>query len=1206
MASEKIGTYQDLIEEGCGILKRLQGTRYNYGTPEVRPGLLADKAQEKVVSKLISKFPDIPDVEKISGFDVLVTKSKAVMDDLETAYYNFVDAYLYVQKAGKFLNSEAALVKGRLSLETAPVLCDYYFGLFTLVCKVTVFASFAVPLVDKKLTMVAYGVLYQKLKSKVEPHFSEASKWLAQISSSDAGFGTGSAAAALVYLTELFSGGTSGAILESVRELSATYAQVLNVADLRAKEALNITLKPAELAQPTNDYLRLQLLHAVDVKAWVAYGVAVTPQVLEQEWGLKALERVLDDVLVVDVIGDVYFSVNDMEDAWAVVRKKQRKLPKVDKLFKAHHLGLLEHGPAAHAKLATYLRQELAALRTLVNDTPVLAAPKLCVVFSGVNMARDEVLWELRHQRAVATLWAKRTKASWAANPATVAELVRLISDLSMLVSDYRDDVARYYAAFICGADARAAPEALGVVTPMLPDDAAGEADTLREALEALAAGGADALAAHAEADEEVPELYQVADSFEAVEYAVATTNNAVAQRGQLCVLRVIGQHARFIANIEDLLGMYCDLLPLYYFKEELEGLFERYVAEAPDCDHVGVYYDLLSKFPMNANTYWPEELPIVGAECLRLADLFSVRVAEAVRDWFRRYVHAATSFQTQMQPENIYLLARAREPDFKPPTKEWRPPAELGVESLYKNRRKLANTRTAKRKILQIVAALAPFTPVTIYDSEVAPLEYIRDLLEDYLKDFVRKAFRPHAPEPSAAEMALSQAAAAAAAAAAGSSSSEVTPAITQPSTVRRKFDVVCTAMSDLEHAAPLGLEVIWRKIMLKEFYVKNVCRFATKDASFLVKPEAKTSIGKIVAYYVNFVAKVIPASGNTIVYSPLRRGFFSRTLGASHAADGGCAVSAAPGNFRAENYTDSTELAALVSVIGPYGVKVVDTALLCLAQDEILALRKILAVNAPLLNDIAANYTNDAKYAELIKKLKDLDKFVAAATIVGNTLALRSLFKDAVRSTGEDACPHLWRTLANLNDSYEHSSTVEPEFAAAEYLAADHGLETGTPDLAFRAVMKLAIQEDSVAWSHLPALFAVMFHSAYWREAQFIPALEGYQNNLHTIAPVINYLIAGYYIATSSDPQVDDKLIVDSLTKFLEIASITLTRLACAAKADKKSSMDLASVMIFIDRFVESSPFLTYDMLENIIPYTLFRSMFRDLYAGKPCDGW
>lgn len=1201
MATDKIILYQDLLAEGTGLLKRLQGTRYNYSDAKTRPALLADKSQEKVVSKLISKFPDVPDLDKISGFDLLLTKSKAVMDDLEGPYYNFVDAYLYVQKASKHLADESSAIRGRLSLEAAPLLADYYLGLFVMVCKVTLLAAIAVPLSDKKLTMVAYSSLYSRLKSKPETHYEGAAKWLAQISGSDAGFGTGSVSTALVYLIELFDGdGNAGpAVKDALLELSTTYKQLLNVGELRAKEALNITLKPAELGLPTNDYLRLQMLHATDVKEWVAYGVAAVPRVLEESWGQEVLAGVLDDALVVPITGDMFFSVTDMEDAWSVMRKRWKKLPKVEKVFKAHHTTLLEKGSQTHPKIAVYLRQELAALRTLVCDTPQLAAPKLCVILGGIVMARDEVFWTLRHQRAVATLWAKRTKVSWAADPATVADLVRLVSDLSMLVADYRDDVARYYAAYICGADAAAAPEALGVISPMLAD-AAADADDFSAGLEALRAGGADAIAAHAAADEEVPELYQVAEAAEAVEYSAATAGHAATQRNQLCVLRVIGQHARFICSIEDILGTYCDLGQLYYFKEELEGLFEAYVMDSPDCENIGVYYDLLSKFPLIANTFWPEELPLVGAECLRIANLFSLRVAEAVREWLRKYIHLITGFQAQLLPENIYLAARAKEADFKPPSKEWHAPAEIGSESLYKNRRKLQNPRTAKRKMLQIVAALAAVTPITIYDSEVAPLEYIREVIEGYLKDFIRKSFKPHRIESSPAELAVSQAATAAA------NASDLANTIAQPSTVRRKLDAALGVLAELEHAAPLGLEVIWRKILIKEFYVKSVCRFGTKDSSFLVKPEAKTSIAKIVSFYVDFVKKVIPGSNNTIVYSPSRKGFFSKTMGSSHAALGGYSVTATPGNFRAENFTDSEELEALVSIIGPYGVKAVDTALLCCAQEEIIRMREILAANGSALNELGANYTNEVKYAEVIKKVKDLDKFVAHATIVGNILALRGLFKDAMKAVGEDNCPHIWRTLSNLNDSYDHASTIDPELAAAEYLASDHGLATGTPDLAFRAVMKHAIQEKSEAWIHLPALFAIMFHSGLWKEAQFIPSMEGYQNNLHSIAPVIDYLIAGYYIAISNEAPVDDKVIVDSLTRFVEIASITLTRMMSAVKTDKKSTVDLASVMIFVDRFVEQSPFLTYDVLEGIIPYTLFRGMFRDLYTNKSCDGW
>lgn len=45
----------------------------------------------------------------------------------------------------------------------------------------------------------------------------------------------------------------------------------------------------------------------------------------------------------------------------------------------------------------------------------------------------------------------------------------------------------------------------------------------------------------------------------------------------------------------------------------------------------------------------------------------------------------------------------------------------------------------------------------------------------------------------------------------------------------------------------------------------------------------------------------------------------------------------------------------------------------------------------------------------------------------------------------------------------------------------------------------------------------------------------------------------------------------------------------------------MHCASVITFLDRFVESSPFLTRDMVEPVLPYAFIRTMYRDLYDAN-----
>jgi len=66
------------------------------------------------------------------------------------------------------------------------------------------------------------------------------------------------------------------------------------------------------------------------------------------------------------------------------------------------------------------------------------------------------------------------------------------------------------------------------------------------------------------------------------------------------------------------------------------------------------------------------------------------------------------------------------------------------------------------------------------------------------------------------------------------------------------------------------------------------------------------------------------------------------------------------------------------------------------------------------------------------------------------------------------------------------------------------------------------------------------------------------------------------------------------------VEVSAVILLRIA-KAKPDKNTPSDLSSVIIFMDMFVQESPLLTRDVLENCLPYALLRNHFKGIFAPK-----
>jgi hypothetical protein len=167
----------ELKLEGEGLLKRLQQMRAAMANPKTRPKLF-DKPHEKVVAKLVAKFPDIPETDRISGYDALASKSKALMEDFEAPYYTLVDCHEWRSKALAFLTEQASKVF-RIKLEENPTTAALLFDLVVRFAQVHLLVG-QLPQLEKRVSLIIYANMYSRLRSQPETFFTRTAKWIAE------------------------------------------------------------------------------------------------------------------------------------------------------------------------------------------------------------------------------------------------------------------------------------------------------------------------------------------------------------------------------------------------------------------------------------------------------------------------------------------------------------------------------------------------------------------------------------------------------------------------------------------------------------------------------------------------------------------------------------------------------------------------------------------------------------------------------------------------------------------------------------------------------------------------------------------------------------------------------------------------------------------------------------------------------------------
>lgn len=1140
-----IEQFRGLTIDGNGLLKRLLQFKNTMDDANQRPSVL-EKQYEKVVSKLISKFPEVVPADRVVGFEVLTSNAKQVLTEFSSSYFALVDSYDWMKKTKDLLCDSAGKLTV-VSLKESPATMANFFTLLQMFGQVCVFVG-KLPEYEKRATLAVYSrVLYHQTKQE-EPLFKGAAQWVAEMADPFAYVGQAlQPCAALVG--------------QSLRELGMSITDISATRKLRDDSSLNIVGKPNEMQVVTDDLLRFELVNAERVRVWTFYASLVAAPALRDDETLFAstLGALLNENMVAHLAGGETWNVHEaFERVWDAFKSKDKKAAKViAKEKRAIRDGLAQSataGWASHEERRLFLSQELQGLVAMARDTPALIPFKLNVMLGALAMAREEIFWYFRHIERAPALYARK---DW--TDVRITELMyhqRTLEDTIFLQSE---NISHFYAQMIAVADTAAAATAAADIAAV-----GGEAAAIANEIASILQGfGGNAEAVFADNAEQAEHVHNLYDS---LDYAMACSPDCGQHVEALVTMHAIARHAEFVYGLDVVLDRNSSLLNLWYYDRPVRAAFEshmtgeRFEIGSPYCS---TYLSLLSDFPRTSNEFWPEERELIGHRCVEEAESYCAALAQRVRMQMNVIIRFAQVFSGHLSERHALVLYQAVRPDFRPP-KDYVKPSEPSFESQYENRGMLRELRLATRDMSQIVHSLAVLDSVVVYDSRFTPLEYVREVVQNILRNWFRSMLQPN---PKGV--------------------------IRRPSDVYRRLDSVLQALSRVEHFATLGIEAAWREVVLEEFFVGDFCRFGTSEATPLLEINSgEIAVTGVIHWYQNFLTRTIPNSLGNIVYSPIHKAFVTRTNAPAQLA--------LP---MAESMCSVSELRALVALMGPYGTKIFDALILRLVANYTDTMKGLMAANMPVLEEIAQTYSIESRFVEATKKLRDVDAFVQNAVQIGVMLTFRQMLKEALGAVVSDTTPYISSSIGTLFNTYPRNVHPEPALLALDLLAADYGVDVGEADQSLKGVLKTVMANDNPKmWALLPVMFGVMFLCPTWRSAHYISSLDAYHGNLHLLARVVNDFVIGF---SSLISQPEDDTVTTSLNQFVEVASMTLLRQArIPLKGDKKP--DWAAITIFVDQFVDSCPLVTRDVLEESIPYTLLRSLIRDIYTTRSTDGW
>merc|ERR1711939_498617 len=338
----------------------------------------------------------------------------------------------------------------------------------------------------------------------------------------------------------------------------------------------------------------------------------------------------------------------------------------------------------------------------------------------------------------------------------------------------------------------------------------------------------------------------------------------------------------------------------------------------------------------------------------------------------------------------------------------------------------------------------------------------------------------------------------------------------------------------------------------------------------------------------------------------------------------------------FRAEEFCDINEFEAIASLVGPYGVKVIDHELLGFISSNVAQIDEWMKVNELQLHIFSGTWETEQQADQIMDALRgQADPLIVAGVNVGVALAVRrqlhTALKNVLTNTNDQLAQCVEMSALFASNGLRHNAAVSnfPETEATARMAFHTGVVSGPTDFALRDSLAQYNTDAQSAkrWEKLPYAFAATLGSDLWRRAKYKARTGAFESNLHCLTfPIFQVTATMEWITSdniakqsgaggsSSSSHWEDRPIMSAVAArcedFAACAATTIVRYSASAgtraaqsPGAKSGSYTTASSMyIFLDKFAEHvGEVVPRSSIEQVLPYDLIRSAYLAAYEGE-----
>ncbi|XP_077428322.1 nck-associated protein 1-like isoform X1 [Vanacampus margaritifer] len=790
---------------------------------------------------------------------------------------------------------------------------------------------------------------------------------------------------------------------------------------------------------------------------------------------------------------------------------------------------VIANSGALHRERRHFLRGALKELVTVLEDEPGLLGPKALFVFMALSFSRDEVQWLVRHSDNMPKI---KTPEDYIDNQ--IAELLFHMEKLKGLIRKYHYVVQRYHIQYLAQFDALVLNDTIQNMH-VCPEE---ESVLLSSFVSTLSVLSVKQVESKEEFDFRAVRLDWLRLQ------AYTSVNKApllIKDYPDLAkVMNMIQFHTKMVDATEELLQETSDVSILCFYPRLFEKMFCQSSAEMSMKRYLMAFPSVCSNFHCCGHPLCPEEEEAIEKRSLRLCVTFLEQIAKQTSIIMFEICAEQCNLNDQLLPKHsseVISAARYRKQK-KAVTKKGEVQKEKpGAESLRRDRAITTNMDKMHLKLTEICSSYNLCSEMLVCEHIVIPNEFLSSHLEARLSEIIVRM----------------------------ANYNQSTQEIARPTELLAGVTAYAATLQILPNYINMDVARLLKNVLLQQ-------------TQPLDSRGAPTLTNIYSNWYLESLLRL--ASNSLVVHCPTMQCFVNQ-------------ISDNDPAFRADEFSDISELQALAELLGPYGLKFLSENLMWHITSQVSELKKLVVENMDVLVQMRNNFDKAEVMANLKKRLTGGENLLKRMTIIGVILSFRSMAQESLNEVMKKHCPFLMGPIECLKDCVSPDTDIKVTLSVFE-LASAMGMSCDVDSALVSAIRNMHTDNMSMDEEYKLSCLLLVFiavslpslaldpNSCYSREH------GGHNNNIHCLALAINHVAAAMLT-------VQNKNIEQHLKEFLLLASSALLQLGQNVESKNRESIYLLLHMI-----VEESAFLSQDMLESCFPYVLLRNAYREVYKS------